>query len=87
MTERNSKSNMDDRIWVPGWNQSKKLLKKKLVKVLYLARDADEAFAATVLAEAKAAGISPDQTKTGAELATLAGVEVFTAVLTEALPG
>ncbi len=78
---------MDDRIWVPGWNQGKKLLKKRLVKTLYLAQDADEAFADTVIAEAKVAGISPDQTKTGDELAALAGVEVFTAVLTEALPG
>ena len=77
---------MDDRIWVPGWNRCKKLLKKELVKKLYLACDADEAFAQTVLAEARAAGISPDQTKSGDELAALAGVEVFTAVLTEALP-
>ena len=34
------------------------------------------------IAAAKAAGISPDQTKTGDQLAKMAGVEVFTAVLT-----
>ncbi len=75
---------MDDRIWEAGWNRAKKLLKKRQVERLFLASDADDAFARTVLAEAKAAGISPDQTKTGAQLAAMAGVEVFTAVLTEA---
>ena len=74
---------MDDRIWEAGWNQAKKLMKKGKVNKLYLASDADDAFARTVLAEAKSAGISPDQTKTGDRLAEMAGVEVFTAVLTE----
>ena len=78
---------MDDRIWEAGWNRAKKLLKKGKVIKLYLASDADDAFAATVIAEAKAAGISPDQTKTGDRLAAMAGVEVFTAVLTEAQKG
>ncbi len=77
---------MDDRIWEAGWNRAKKLLKKGRVDLLYLASDADEAFACTVLEEARAAGISPDQTKTGDELAALAGVEVFTAVLTRVIP-
>ena len=74
---------MDDRIWEAGWNRAQKLLKKGRVKTLYLASDADEVFAATVCAVARAAGISPDQTKTGDRLAEMAGVEVFTAVLTE----
>ena len=73
---------MDDRIWEAGWNRAQKLMRKGQAETLYLASDADDAFAATVLAAAKAAGISPDQTKTGAQLAAMAGVEVFTAVLT-----
>ena len=78
---------MDDRIWEAGWNRAQKLMRKGQAETLYLASDADDAFAATVLAAAKAAGISPDQTKTGAQLAAMAGVEVFTAVLTEARKG
>ena len=74
---------MDDRIWEAGWNRAQKLMRKGQAETLYLASDADDAFAATVLAAAKAAGISPDQTKTGVQLAAMAGVEVFTAVLTE----
>ena len=74
---------MDDRIWEAGWNRAQKLLRKGLTKKLYLAMDADAAFAATVQCEAAKAGISPDLTKTGKELAAMAGVEVFTAVLSE----
>ncbi len=74
---------MDDRIWEAGWNRAQKLLRKGLVKHMYLAMDADSAFAEMVLCEAQKAGISPDLTKTGKELAELAGVEVFTAVLSE----
>lgn len=74
---------MDDRIWEAGWNRAQKLLRKGLTKTLYLAMDADPAFAERVMHEAQKAGISPDQTKTGKELAELAGVDVFTAVLSE----
>lgn len=74
---------MDDRIWEAGWNRAKKLLRKGQMKKLYLAMDADPVFAVTVMIEAKKAGISPDQTKTGAQLAAMAGVKVFTAILSE----
>ena len=74
---------MDDRIREAGWNRAQKLLRKGLTAKLYLAMDADPAFAETVMHEAQKAGISPDLTKTGKELADMAGVEVFTAVLSE----
>lgn len=74
---------MDDRIWEAGWNRAKKLLRKGQMKKLYLAMDADPVFAEAVIMEAMKAGISPDQTKTGAQLAAMAGVEVFTAILSE----
>lgn len=76
---------MDDRIREAGWNRAQKLLRKGLIKKLYLAMDADSAFAAAVVHEARKAGVSPDQSKTGKELADMAGVEVFTAVLSERL--
>ena len=73
----------DHRIREAGWNRAQKLLRKGLIKKLWLASDAEQLFAEQVRAEAAKAGVSPDQTKTGSQLAAMAGVEVFTAVLSE----
>lgn len=74
---------MDDRIREAGWNRAQKLMRKGMLKKLWLASDADRAFAERVRTEAAKAGISPDQSKTGLQLAVMAGVEVYTAVLSE----
>lgn len=72
-----------DRIREAGWNRAQKLLRSGQLEKLWLASDADRSFAERVRAEAAKAGVSPDQTKTGNQLAVMAGVEVFTAVLSE----
>lgn len=72
-----------DRIREAGWNSAQRLLRKGLVKKLWLASDADESFARSVREAAALAGVSPDRSKTGTQLAAMAGVEVFTAVLVE----
>lgn len=73
----------DERIREAGWNRAQKLLRSGQLEKLWLASDADHLFAEQVRAEAAKAGIAPDQTKTGSQLAVMAGVEVFTAVLSE----
>ena len=56
------------------------------LKRLWLASDAETHFAEQVCAEAAKAGVLPDRSKTGRELMELAGVRVFTAVVSEYLP-
>ena len=72
-----------ERIREAGWNRAQKLLRSGRLEKLWLASDADRPFAERVRAEAAKAGISPDQSKTGDQLAAMAGVKVFTAVLSE----
>ena len=73
----------DERIREAGWNRAQKLLRRGRMEKLWLASDADHPFAERVRAEAAKAGITPDQSKTGDQLAAMAGVKVFTAVLSE----
>ena len=72
-----------ERIREAGWNRAQKLLRSGRLEKLWLASDAERPFAERVRAEAAKAGISPDQSKTGDQLAVMAGVKVFTAVLSE----
>ena len=72
-----------ERIREAGWNRAQKLLRSGRLEKLWLASDADRPFAEQVRAEAAKAGITPDQSKTGEQLAAMAGVKVFTAVLSE----
>ena len=74
---------MDDRIREAGWNRAQKLLRQGVLKKLWLASDADPGFARRVVIAAAQAGVSADQSKSGRQLAAMAGVEVFTAVLSE----
>ena len=69
-----------------GWNRAQKLLRGGGLKRLWLASDAEMHFAEQVCAEAAKAGVLPDRSKTGRELMELAGVSVFTAVVSEYLP-
>ena len=69
-----------------GWNRAQKLLRSGELKRLWLASDAETHFAEQVCAEAAKAGVLPDRSKTGRELMELAGVSVFTAVVSEYLP-
>lgn len=70
-----------------GWNRAQKLLRGGGLKRLWLASDAETHFAEQVCAEAAKAGVLPDRSKTGRELMEFAGVSVFTAVVSEYLPG
>ncbi len=64
-----------------GWNRAQKLLRKGIPLKLWLASDADIAFASQVIAVAQSFGVKPDRSKTGKQLSAVTGVEVFTAVL------
>ncbi len=64
-----------------GWNRAQKLLRKGVPLKLWLASDADMAFASQVIAVAQSFGVKPDRSKTGRQLSAMTGVEVFTAVL------
>ncbi len=64
-----------------GWNRAQKLLRKGVPLKLWLASDADMAFASQVIAVAQSFGVMPDRSKTGRQLSAMTGVEVFTAVL------
>ena len=72
-----------ERIREAGWNRAQKLLRSGRPMKLWLASDAERPFAERVRAEAAKAGVTPDQSKTGEQLAVMAGVKVFTAVLSE----
>ncbi len=76
----------DNCIREAGWNRAQKLLRSGELKRLWLASDAEAYFAERVCAEAAKAGVSPDRSKTGKELMELAGVNVFTAVVSEYVP-
>lgn len=73
----------DERIREAGWNRAQKLLRSGRMEKMWLASDADRPFVERVRAEAAKAGVIPDQSKTGDQLAAMAGVEVFVAVLSE----
>ena len=72
-----------ERIREAGWNRAQKLLRSGRLEKLWLASDAERPFAERVLTEAAKAGVSPDRSRTGEQLAVMAGVKVFTAVLSE----
>ena len=72
-----------ERIREAGWNRAQKLLRSGLLEKLWLASDAERSFVERVRAEAAKAGVTPDRSKTGDQLAVMAGVKVFTAVLSE----
>ncbi|MBR5746431.1 MAG: ribosomal L7Ae/L30e/S12e/Gadd45 family protein [Clostridia bacterium] len=68
---------------VAGFNQFAKLVRRGKAKKVFLAHDADPAFRSAVLAELKAhKAVEVDCSRSSAELAAMAGVEVPTAVVT-----
>ena len=66
-----------------GRNRSLKLIRKGKALRVWIASDADRAFAESIETAAAAAGLSPDRTKTGRQIAEMCRVEVFTAVAVE----
>ncbi|MBP5231009.1 MAG: hypothetical protein ILO68_04695 [Clostridia bacterium] len=62
-----------------GRNRSLKRIRKGKAARVWIASDADEAYAESVSAAAAAAGLTPDRSKTGKQIADMCGVEVFTA--------
>ena len=70
---------------IAGYNQFVKLLRRGKAKKVYLAADADVYFTEGVKRELSAHPEVPlDVTRTSKELAEMAGVDVSTAVITEA---
>lgn len=68
---------------VAGYNQFAKLVRRGKAKKVYLAHDADIRFRSAVLTELKShPNVETDCSRSAAELAAMAGVDVPTAVLT-----
>ena len=65
-----------------GRNRSLKLIRREVCRV-WIASDADGAFSEELTAAAIRAGLVPDRSKTGRQLADMCGVEVFTAAAVE----
>ncbi|MBR4466905.1 MAG: hypothetical protein IKS34_01245 [Clostridia bacterium] len=66
-----------------GRNRSLKLIRRGEVCRVWIASDADGAFSEELTAAAIRAGLVPDRSKTGRQLADMCGVEVFTAAAVE----
>jgi len=66
-----------------GRNRSLKLLRKGVVRTVWIASDADRLFAEQMTEAARKVGLEPDRRKTGKQLANMCNVDVFTAVAVE----
>ncbi len=65
---------------VAGFNQFKKLIRDRRVKIVYLALDADPSLAGEVCDLCASAGVTPDRGHTKDELGALCELEVGCAV-------
>ena len=83
-TDTAMSDNPDGRRWVAGLNQSVKLIRAGKAKKIYLAIDADRAFKERVQEEVReSGGVAVDMRYSAAEIASFAGIDVDTAILTE----